>query len=417
MLKKNNPQPKQFKDYKFFCNKSLVQKIEKQAKTLKGLKVIHINATPDGGGVAELLKSLVPLMNSVGLDAEWYSLKANTEFFEITKKIQNALQNGRGKLTEKEKNLYLEYNKRLAIFTKKLKADIWVIHDPQPMPIAFMNPKIYPAIWQCHIDTSRPSRPVWNFLKPFLEGYDRIIFTMPDFAQSHSSAVKKVFFPPAIDPLSETNLPMTQDEAKRIMHDCGIKIEKPVITQVSRFDQHKDPIGVIKAFIIAKQKISDLQLALLGIPIAKDDPESAAVFAEVKKYARNFKDIHLFYNIKNMDISVEKLVNAFQTGSDIILQKSKKEGFGLTVAEAMYKKKPVIGGNTGGIKLQIQDGKNGFLVDTPQECAKRIVEILLNPKLADKLGVAAKKSVESDFLMPRLLNDYLNLFQGLKKGK
>lgn len=417
MLKKNHTQSKHFKDYSVFIDKKLAQSIENKAKKLQGLKIIHINATPNGGEVAELLKSLVPLMTSIGLKAEWYSLKANTVFFEITKKIHNALQSGHGNITEKEKKIYLDYNKKLAIYVKKIKADIWIIHDSQSMPIAFMNPKIYPAIWRCHIDISRPSRPVWNFLKPFLEGYDRLIFTIPDYARNYLSENKKVFFSPAIDPLSETNQPMTQAEAKRIIHNFGIKTEKPIITQISRFDPYKDPIGVIKAFIIAKEKIPDLQLALLGIPIAKDDPESVAVFAEVKKYARNFQDIHLFYNIKNIDISVGKFVNAFQTGSDIILQKSTKEGFGLAIAEAMYKKKPVIGGNTGGIKLQIQDGKNGYLVNTPQECAKRIVELLLNPKLAEKLGAAAKKRVENNFLMPRLLNDYLTLFQEVKKNK
>lgn len=415
MLQKNRTVTKQFKEYRPLINKKLRNQIETKAKNLKGLKVIHINATSDGGGVAELLKSLVPLMKGIGLNAEWYSLKASLDFFSITKKIHNALQSGAGKLTEKEKNIYLNYNKKLAIYIKRLKADMWVIHDPQPLPIAFFNPKIYPAIWRCHIDTAKPSHQVWNFLRPFLEGYDQTIFTMKEFAHNHLPAKKKVFIPPAIDPLSETNQPMTQAEAKRIMKDFGIKVEKPVITQISRFDPHKDPIGVVKAFILAKKKIPDLQLVLMGIPIAKDDPDSAIVFKEVKKYARNFQDIHLFYNETKIDISIGKLVNAFQRGSEIILQKSKKEGFGLTVSEAMYKKKPVIGGNTGGIKLQIIDGQNGFLVNDYKECAKRIVEILLNPKLEDTLGKNARKQVKNNFLMPRLLNDYLTLFQELTK--
>lgn len=401
---------KELKDYQKFIDNTLYQKILGLAKQLKGQRVVHINATSLGGGVAEILNTLVPLMNNLDIKTHWHTLPPGKKFFEITKKIHNSLQGENITLNDDEKQLYLSKNKKMARSLKNIKANIWIIHDPQPLPLISYFQNLHPAILRFHVDLSNPYDDTWDFLFPHIEKYDKIIFSVKDFVHGDIPKEKINIFPPAIDPLSPKNIPLSLESAKSIVQNFEINIDKPLITQISRFDIWKDPLGVIKAYYLAKNKIPDLQLALVGLILAQDDPEAIKIFEKVKKHAKGDPDIFLFSDIKKLNIENDVLINAFQIASDAILQKSMKEGFGLTITEAMWKEKPVIGGNVGGIKLQIKNGKNGFLVDSPQEAAERIVQLIENPDLAKKLGKVAKETVREKFLIPRLLRDYLKLF-------
>jgi len=405
---------RKIEEYKTVIADTLFEEIKGLAKDLGGLKVTMINSTPRGGGVAEVLKSLVPLMKGVGIDACWYVIPPGRNFFGLTKEIHNALQGKEYLLSFQSRRLYHYYMKRAAKEILDMKSDIWVLHDPQPVGISHYLPNFHPSISHIHIDTSQPNKETWHFIKPFLITYDKVIFSTKEFVPKDFPKDKIVIFPPAIDPLTEKNKPLKLTTAKNILKNFGINTSKPLISQVSRFDPWKDPLGVIRAYYLAKKKIPDLQLALVGLFLALDDPEAMKVFREVRKWAEGDPNIFLFSDPQELgSLKVDVFVNAFQTGSDIILQKSIREGFGLTVSEAMWKEKPVIGGNVGGIKLQIKNGQNGFLVSSPEETAKRIVQLLKNPELAEKLGRASRQTVREKFLMPRLLRDYLRLFHEL----
>lgn len=402
--------------YKNIINADLLKEIKGLAQKLKKLKVIMINSTPRGGGVAEILKSLIPLMKGVGINAQWYTIPPGEKFFQLTKEIHNALQGKKHSLNFQSRKLYQRHMEKSAEMMLDMKADIWVLHDPQPAGIIHYLPNMEPAISHIHIDTSRPNNEAWRFIEPFLVMYNKIIFSSNEFINKDFSKKKTIVFPPAIDPLSDKNKPLSKKTARVILKSFGININKPLITQVSRFDPWKDPLGVIKAYRIAKEKIPNLQLALVGLFLAQDDPEAIKVLKEVAKESKKSSDIFLFYNLRQLgNLGVDRFVSAFQTASDVILQKSIREGFGLTVTEAMWKGKPVIGGNVGGIKLQIKNGRNGFLVSSPEEAALKIIKLIKNPRLADKLGKEAHNTVKVKFLMPRLLRDYLILFNKLVK--
>ncbi len=405
-------QKKKIKNYQKLIKPSLYQQILTTSKQLQGLKVVHLNATSLGGGVAEILKTLVPLMKDVGLEAEWRTLPPDERFFKITKKIHNILQGEQTILTKEEKRVYLDTNKELSELLSQTQSDILIIHDPQPLPIISYLPENNSSnkILRFHIDLCNPQKNTWDFLLPFINQYDRMIFSLKDFCNREVPREKVKIFPPAIDPLLGKNKALSLESAKNLIENFEINTDKPLVTQVSRFDIWKDPLGVIKAYYLAKKEIPDLQLALVGIFQAQDDPEAIQVFEKIKKHAKGDRDIFLFSNLKKLNIENDLLVNAFQVASDVILQKSIKEGFGLTVTEAMWKQKPVIGGNAGGIKLQIENGKNGFLVNSPEQAGKRIIELIKNPNFAKKLGKQAKKTVANKFLTPRLLQDYLELF-------
>ena len=406
--------PKQsLKLYKGLISKNLFEEINKLSKDLKGLKVFHINSTPRGGGVAEILKSLVPLMRGVGLDARWYTIPPRNSFFEITKKIHNALQGKEYQFPYLARKQYLLHMARSAELMLDMKPDIWVIHDPQPAGLIMFLPNFRPAISRLHIDLTSPNREVWDFLSGFLELYDKVILTSKDFIKDE---VRKeaVLFSPAIDVIASKNQPMPLKNAQEILKSFGIDPKNPLISQIGRFDPWKDVLGVVEAYELAKKKIPDLQLALVCLFLARDDPEAERVYKKVKRKTEKDPNIFLFAEVERLgSLKVNVFVNAIQVTSNVILQKSIREGFGLTVAEAMWKEKPVIGGNVGGIKLQIKNGKNGFLVSTPKETALRIVQLIKNPKLARKLGKKAKQTVKEKFLMPRLLRDYLKLFKEL----
>ncbi len=405
---------KKFEDYKKLIPERHFGQVKSLAKELKGLKVFHVNSTPKGGGVAEVLKSLIPLMKAVGIEARWYSMPFDEDFFRVTKKIHNGLQGENVSFSNKEKELYKKNAKRVAAFIKKKKADVWIMHDPQPAGAIDYLSGDSPFVSRVHIDTTNPNKEAWDFFVHFLEQYDKVIFTSKNFIKPGFPKEKTLTFTPAIDPLSLKNKPISLKRAKSIMKSFGINPRFPLIAQVSRFDRWKDPLGVIEAFSLAKKEIPNLQLALVGFFLAQDDPEAKKVFQEVEKAARNINDIYLFSDKRVLSsLRVDSFVRAIQASSDVVLQKSIKEGFGLTVAEAMWKGKSVIGGNAKGIKLQIEDGKNGFLVSSTKEASKRIVELIKNPKLADKLGKEAKSTVREKFLTPRLLRDYLKLIKEL----
>ncbi len=411
MLPKVKINSQKIDKYKKIISESLFKEIKFLSEELKGLKIIHINSTPAGGGVAEILKSLVPLMKGAGLETSWHTIPPQKEFFEITKQIHNALQGEKNRLPESLKKNYLEYIKEVSALIKDMKADVWILHDPQPAGLIDFLPD-NAKISRIHIDTSAPNRDVWNFIKPLLLKFDRVIFSTKQFIGK--GLLKTTIFPPAINPFTDKNRIMKKSIAKNILKSFGINARKPLITQVARFDLFKDPIGVIEAYKSAKKKIPNLQLAFAGLILADDDPEAARVLKEAEKEAGSDKSIFFFSNPDRLGrLSVDGFINACQTGADAIIQKSIKEGFGLSVTEAMWKAKPVIGGNVGGIKLQIKNGKNGFLVSSPSEAAERIIQLLEDKKLRQRLGKEAKKTVQKHFLMPRLLRDYLKLFRSL----
>lgn len=399
--------------YKDLVSKKLFEEIITLSKELKGLKVFHVNATPRGGGVAEILNSLVPLMKGVEIDAQWYTIPPCNIFFKITKKMHNALQGKKYKFPFLDRKRYLFQMAQIAELMRDMKPDVWIIHDPQPAGVIEFLPYFHPSICRLHIDLTSPNLEVWNFIAGFLESYDKVILTSKKFVKTEIKR-KTVIFPPAIDPLAPKNLPLNLNTSQQILKNFGINPQKPLISQISRFDSWKDPLGVIEAYKIARKKIPGLQLALVGFFLAMDDPEAERVYQKAKKKAKKDPDIFLFAEKEKLgSLKVNVFVNAIQVASDIILQKSIREGFGLTVTEAMWKEKVVIGGMAEGIKLQIKDRKNGFLVSSLKEASLRIIQIIKNPELGKKLGKEAKKTVKEKFLIPRLLRDYLKLFKSI----
>jgi trehalose synthase len=395
---------------------NVVKEIQEMPLGLQGLRIVHLNATAVGGGVAEMLGSEVSLENNIRLDSCWYVIPPNQRFFKVTKKTHNLLQGQSGELETEEKEIYLQVNRSIAHSLSELKPqpDILIVHDPQAVPaVSFLGlnrPEF--AIWRCHIDTTFPNQAMWEFLSPFLNFYDHHIFTMPEYIHSGFSEEDLSIFTPVIDPLSPKNILISKGDAKGYIRRFGIDINKPLITQVSRLDPWKDPLGVIDAYRLVKLKVPDLQLAMVA-QSATDDPEGERVRIEVEKHIKGEKGIFLLVNLPEND----RAVNAFQTGSDIILQKSIREGFSLTVTEAMWKRAVVIGGNVGGIKAQIQDSKNGFLVNSIEETAEKIIHVLNNPQLRESIGENAHESVRSRFLLPHATLKFLKLFDKLLKRK
>ena len=406
--------PKKFSDYEKIIKPELAEEIKELAKKLKGIRVSNINATPVGGGVAEILKSLVPLMRSVGIDANWYVMPPSKKFFGITKQIHNALQGKKYNLSHSAKDFYLKHNEKTAKLMADIKTDIWVVHDPQPTATRAFFPKKKAFISRIHIDTTDPNLEVLKFMYSFWRKYNYLVFSLEEFVPKSLKKRNVAVFKPAIDPLSPKNKPCSLTVAKSIIQEFGVDPTKPLLAQVFRFDPWKNPEGSIRAYYLAKNKIPNLQLALVGLMIAKDDPEAERVFKAVKKHAEGDPDIFLFSDPGQIgDFSIDLFVSVFQTAADVIIHKAIREGFGLVVTEAMWKGKPVVGGNVGGIKKQIKDGISGFLVNTEEEAAERIIELLSSRSLRNKIGREAKESVRENFLMPRLLRDYLRLFNKL----
>ena len=383
------------------------------ATELRGLRFVHANSTAFGGGVAEILQSLVPFMNALGVATERVVVSpTEPQFFQVTKRIHNLLQGAEGSLSPQELDVYFRCIGEVAeeIQQRSLEADVWFMHDPQLLPLASLLPKQAKELryWVCHIDLTAPNAQTLAALSPLSRDYDGLAFSLPNFVPASLKDGPPVFItPPAIDPLTAKNSPMAREEALGIVAAMGIDPARPLVTQVSRFDYWKDPWGVIDAYRRARQEVSGLQLALLGLSQAADDPEALEVLNSVTEYAGGDPDVHTFFYPNDLPDAIDRIVNAFQTASLVIIQKSTREGFGLTVAEAMWKGRAVIGGNVGGIRMQIEDGVNGYLVDSVQECGLRMAQLLQDDDLRDSLGVAAREQVSRQFLLPRLALDYL----------
>ena len=413
MYSKLHHPPVSFESYTPLMDDDLIEQLTSIAADMRGLRMLHLNSTATGGGVAEILQSLVPLGNALGIETERMVITPDSaEFFQVTKKIHNLLQGAEGTLSGEELDVYYECIEDVAkeMDRDSLSADVWVLHDPQLLPLARMLRKDSqtPWLWVCHIDLTAPNDQVLSSLLPLLKHYDHLVFSQEAYVPARLNGNIPVdIAPPAIDPLSVKNTPLSDERAREIVAAMGIDPDRPLVTQVSRFDLWKDPWGVIDAFRAAREAVPGLQLALLGLSQATDDPEALEVLSSVTGYAAGDLDIHLYHDPSGIPASIDLVVNAFQVASSVLLQKSTREGFGLTVAEAKWKGKPVIGGNVGGIRLQIDDGVNGYLVSSPQECAVRIVELLQDSGLRAHIGHEAKESVRRNFLLPRLALDYL----------
>jgi trehalose synthase len=395
-------------DYTHIVGRDLIEEIRTLAEPLQGRRVLHLSATAFGGGVSEILYTLVPLMKDVGLDCEWQVIYGREEFFNATKLMHNALQGAPNDLNEAEWGIWERYNEMNA---RELVGgwDVCLVHDPQPAAIRGLVPdKAEGWVWRCHIDLSTPNEATLGRLLPYLQQYTQSLFHMRDYVPAGMNGGVNVV-PPAIDPLAPKNMALSPEDASYVCEQFGIDVDRPLICQVSRFDPWKDPVGVIDAYRLVKDEFPQVQLALVG-SMASDDPEGWDYFNETVAHAAGDPDIHILNNFNNVG-SIE--VNAFQSHSDVLIQKSTREGFGLTVTEAIWKGRPFIGGDVGGIPLQVSDGVSGYLVDTVELCAQRTAEILRDPALGKALGRAGKEHVRKHFLMPRYLRDYLRIFGDL----
>jgi trehalose synthase len=394
-------------DYTHIVGKELTEQIRQLAEPLKGKRVLHVSATAFGGGVSEILYTMVPLMRDVGLDAHWHVIFGKEEFFNATKLLHNSLQGAEETLSDEQWEIFDEINQ---INAEGLQGewDVVIVHDPQPIGLLRgARAKGKHWIWRCHIDLSTPNPDPIARLLPMIEEYDASVWHLEDYVPDgmgdHREDVNII--PPAIDPLSPKNMAFSPEDAAFVCRQFGIDVDRPLITQVSRFDPWKDPIGVIDAYREITEQVPEAQLAMVG-SMATDDPEGMEYFQKTFEYADGDEDIKILSNLNNVG-AIE--VNAFQSQSDICLQKSIREGFGLTVTEALWKGRPTVAGNVGGIPLQIEDGVSGFLVDSPSQCAERCLEILRDPGLGKQLGREGKEHARRMFLTPRLLRDWLNL--------
>ena len=398
--------------YAAITGNDVIEKLRQIAKPLQGMKVVHVNSTRIGGGVAEILHKMVPLMNDLGLDTHWEVLQGNAEFYQCTKGFHNAIQGNPVHLPESLLKAYEQTNAENAEMLRPAleDADIVIIHDPQPAPLL----KHFPDrkgkwIWRCHIDASRPYRPVWKYLRSFLTDYDASIWSLSDFAQPLPHP--QYLIPPSIDPLSDKNVDLEMKEIRETRERFELDPERPLITQISRFDRFKDPVGVVQAYRLAKRFTHGLQLVLAGGG-ATDDPEGDAVLNEVYEAAASDPDVHILL----LPADAHRTINALQRMSDIVLQKSTKEGFGLTVTEALWKGRPVIGGNTGGIRLQVINHHTGFLVSTPEGAALRTRYLLNHRDLMEDMGSKSRQYVRDNFLLTRHIAEYFNLMVLLSDG-
>lgn len=405
---------KSLADYAEVAGEEAIERIRAAAAPLAGARILHVNATAYGGGVAELLATHVPLLRDLGIEAEWQVIHGSDEFFAITKHVHNALQGATIEWTADMQRIYLEKVLDNALLMEG-EFDYVVIHDPQPaaiLALAGASPVNGPNtkwVWRCHIDLTAANPEVWEFFRPYVEQYDASVWTMPEFVPSTLAMDRIIQAPPCIDPLSVKNLSLPEPFMREICKQYGIDPDRPLLCQVSRYDPWKDPIGVIEAYRLVKQDIPDVQLILAG-SMATDDPEGFQVWEEVNAQRQGDRDIHLLSNIQQVG-NVQ--INAFQRAADVVIQKSLREGFGLTVSEGLWKGRPVIGGRAGGITLQIHDGENGYLVDSVEECAERSIDLLKNPERATEMGVSGKEHVRQNFLSTRELEDWLGLFKQL----
>jgi trehalose synthase len=391
----------QVEDYEKLIGAETVERIKKKAEPLKSLHLVNVNSTYYGGGVAELLSSMTLLMNGLGIKTGWRVIQGAPDFFSITKKMHNALQGGNIHITSRKMEVYDHIIQENAI-RNHLDHDLVIVHDPQPLPLIKFFRKSGPWIWRCHVDLTNPHAELWNYLAPIIEKYDAVVLSLQEYRQQLNTP--QVFFMPAIDPFTIKNKELTPREVEERLHHYGIPTDLPLVAQISRFDRWKDPKGVIQAFHQVRKQV-DCTLVLLG-NVATDDPEGANVYESLLR-SRDERTIVLSHQDS-------ALVNALQRRADVVVQKSIREGFGLTVAEAMWKGKAVVGGNVGGIRHQIQDGVNGFLVSSVKETEERILQLLKDESLRRRMGEKARQTVRDNFLMTRYLEQYLDLFNSFE---
>ncbi|MGB3863715.1 MAG: glycosyltransferase [Candidatus Aminicenantaceae bacterium] len=395
---------KSLDDYLPIVGEKVLGQIYQKAHRLVNKHIVHINSTAYGGGVAEILNNLIVLFNDIGVDSGWRVLIGPSDFFSITKKFHNGLQGNSINLSNNKKRLYLEANDRFSRFTH-LDHDCVIVHDPQPLPLLKFNKKIQPWIWRCHIDITHPNPELWNFVKTFILRYDMMVISSEKFRKDDLPLEQKIIHP-SIDPLSPKNMDLSDGLIAKTLKKFDIPVDKPLITQVSRFDPWKDPEGVLNVFNEVKEKV-DCRL-LYCYNMAPDDPEGIIIYNKMKKIAGKYlQSGDVLFRLGDNQI----LVNALQRVSSVVLQKSIREGFGLTVSEAQWKETPVVASRVGGIPEQVIDGKTGFLVD-PQDikgCADKVTTLIKDKKLSAKMGKDAKEFVKQKFLITRHLDDYLNL--------
>lgn len=398
--------------YEAAAGKDVVEHLRQLALPLKGLRVVHVNSTRVGGGVAEILNKMVPLMQALGLDAAWEIIEGDSTFYQCTKGFHNAIQGNRVDLPEIYLKAYEETNRQCAetLGDPLRQADIVIIHDPQPAALITQFPdRKGKWVWRCHIDASRPFRPAWKILREFVHKYDASIFSLAAFARRLPHPAYLIA--PSIDPLHEKNIELGRDEIQATYGQFQVDPKRPIILQVSRFHRFKDPLGVIQSYKTAKHFLPSLQLILAGGG-ASDDPEGEVVLDEVRIASRDDPDIKVLL----LPGDAHRTINALQRCADIVLQKSLREGFGLTVAEAMWKRKPVIGGDTGGIRIQVINHHTGFTVSSPEGAALRIRYLLQNRDILSQMGEKARAFVRENFLITRHLREYLTLFFVLLYG-
>ncbi len=403
---------KSLDDYRRVVGDQVIGEIHAKARPLQGKRLTHINSTAQGGGVAEILASLVPLMNDVGIETDWRVLHGSPDFFTITKKFHNALQSGALNLSEMKKRIYTQTNEDFSTYCH-MNADCVIVHDPQPLPLIKFYKKNVPWIWRCHIDLSHPNGDLLDFLTTFIMRYDKVIVSSEEY-RMRGLPVEQKIIAPAIDPLSLKNTELSKKDVLKYVKKAGIPVDKPLVTQVSRMDIWKDPEGLLDIFKRVREEV-DCRL-LYCYDMASDDPEGNAVYQRTLRKAGKLVDSgDVLFVVGNSQL----LVNAIQRFSTVLVQNSVKEGFCLCVTEALWKGKPVVATKVGGIPLQIIEAQNGFLVE-PQDkdaFASRIVQLLRDPDMAEEMGRTAKETVRENFLTTRLLSDYLDLLKGVLCGQ
>lgn len=396
-------------DYQQYVGDEVITSIYRKMRRLYGKHLLHINSTYTGGGVAEMLQSIVPLMNDVGLNAGWRTVHGNTDFYGITKKFHNALQGQKINFSQMKKQLYLQVNHDFSSYTHMSNHDFILIHDPQPLPLIRFYKKRQPWIWRCHIDLSQPNKEIWEYLKTFILRYDLIILSHEKYLSKDLPMDYRII-QPAIDPLSHKNKEINDTVISRTLRKHQVPVDRPIITQISRFDKWKDPEGVIEVYKQVREHC-DCRLVLCG-NMATDDPEGLAIFDKIRKSHKRLIDNR---DIILLTVESHILVNALQRVSAVIIQKSLREGFGLTVTEALWKGRAVVASDVGGIPLQITHGENGFLADphNNEEFAEHVLEILKNPAMGAEMGKKGRETVRRKFLMTRVVMDYLDLLNDL----
>ena len=402
--------PKSLEDYRPIIGDERTDEILRLGDQLRGARVLHVNATAFGGGVAEILGTMVPLMNDAGLDADWQVIKGADDFFNITKAMHNSLQGMYYDWTPEKRETWLDYNRMNAeLFDDSY--DFVIIHDPQPAAIlSFLEQRDGARsgkwIWRCHIDLTDAQPMVWDLLRTYVERYDAAIFTLPDYVKDDLRGPQIFCVPPAIDPLSQKNMPLPAETVDQILERYSVDPRRPMMTQISRFDPWKDPLGVIDVYRAVKAEVPDLQLVMVA-SMASDDPEAWDWYERTVRRAGEDYEIHVLSNLQGVG-NLE--VNAFQRAAKVVVQKSVREGFGLVVSEALWKARPVVAGNVGGIPLQIVNGKTGFLVNSTEECTEKVLFLLRNEEEAARMGATGVEYVRDNFLMTRYLRDYLRIF-------